>query len=64
MLETDQPISPRRHSTCATNDLFLPLQTEQVSINVNLVEDVEVVEFSVSGDKCVTRLLYPGIGSI
>jgi FK506-binding nuclear protein len=28
-------------------------QTEQVSINVNLVEDVEVVEFSVTGEKCV-----------
>lgn len=32
---------------------FCASQTEQVSINVNLVEDVEVVEFSVSGEKCV-----------
>ncbi|KWU43992.1 hypothetical protein RHOSPDRAFT_34421 [Rhodotorula sp. JG-1b] len=30
-----------------------PNGTEQVSINVNLVEDVEVVEFSVSGDNAV-----------
>ncbi|GAA5873379.1 hypothetical protein JCM3774_000765 [Rhodotorula dairenensis] len=30
-----------------------PNGTEQVSINVNLVEDVEVVEFSVTGDNAV-----------
>jgi FK506-binding nuclear protein len=28
-----------------------PNQTEQVSINVSLVEDVEIVEFSVTGEK-------------
>jgi hypothetical protein len=33
-------------------------QTEQVSINVNLVEDVEVVEFSVSGEKCVVNFCF------
>jgi FK506-binding nuclear protein len=36
-------------------DRVLPhaVQIEQASINVTLVEDVEVVEFSVTGEKCV-----------
>lgn len=46
-------LSAVTYATLADRVLSHALQIEQASINVTLVEDVEVVEFSVTGEKCV-----------
>ncbi len=50
--EDDEDIKlPKIITKEAVLAVLKPNQTEQVAINVSLVEDVEIVEFSVTGDK-------------